>query len=487
MRRRDVQSLLAAMATRPFVIISGLSGTGKTQLVRRMAAAISVRGLDWTSQALADLRLGGQGGALRSGWLFSSVDGHPDHLCMADLLDIEAQQEQPLACLRIAFQPVRPDWNDAKKIWGYYNPLSGRFYPTDALVVLLNAYREYLSDPESARPHFLLLDEMNLARVEYYLSDLLSLMEAGCREDPDDPQKIHLGELARVHPLETCVTSLGFRGVATPTKAVARREPEDLGATSMAAASESRATMSTSRPTSDDQLVPLWELEQDRWFYEPLVKAANVVKREPGGPPSSGPPRPTTLEQLFPIPPRIAFPPNLIIVGTVNVDETTHGFAPKVLDRAFVVDLRSVDHEAVFARDPRFPALRPLITQIHTILKPWELELGYRVVAEMLDYLDFCLGLPTREVEDDLILSKVLPRLTGSEERVAVPLRELMGLCLGGTEHEGNVLPDLEEIASAPEVGALLPTGAEPLYPDSARKLLTMARRLIATGFCSFF
>ena len=52
MRFKDVEGVLAALAARPFLIVSGLSGTGKTQLVRRLAESISSRGIDWTRQAL---------------------------------------------------------------------------------------------------------------------------------------------------------------------------------------------------------------------------------------------------------------------------------------------------------------------------------------------------------------------------------------------------------------------------------------------------
>ena len=46
------------------------------------------------------------------------------------------------------------------------------------------------------------------------------------------------------------------------------------------------------------------------------------------------------------IPPTLALPPNLYIVGTVNVDETTHAFSPKVLDRAFTIEFEAADLES---------------------------------------------------------------------------------------------------------------------------------------------
>jgi len=301
---------------------------------------------------------------------------------------------------------------------------------------------------------------------------------------------VYLGELARVHPLEGCLTSLGRRGVVaaqpTPGSPAAGEDSHPDGAGGSRAGAPPRGAT-----TSDAQLIPLWELEGDRWYYEPLVKVAEWVDlpaSQPRARQGSGRRRRTPLEQLFPIPPRIAFPPNLVVVGTVNVDETTHGFAPKVLDRGFVVDLSHVDHDAVFGQDPRYARLRPLVQAVHAVLKPWDLQVGYRVVAEMLDYLGFPHTRSDSQVEDELLRSKILPRLSGSEERVARPLLELLRLTLhGANAHAQEAELDLAAVASAARVADLLPAPAAPRYPESAHKLLGMARRMVETGFASFF
>lgn len=67
--------------------------------------------------------------------------------------------------------PVRPDWNDGTDLIGFED-LKGEFQKGPLTDVLLRA----IEDP--IRPYFVLLDEMNLARVEYYFSDLLSVMES---------------------------------------------------------------------------------------------------------------------------------------------------------------------------------------------------------------------------------------------------------------------------------------------------------------------
>ncbi|MGL0787960.1 McrB family protein [Xanthomonas translucens] len=108
-----------------FVILSGLSGTGKTQLALKYARA--VHGL--TSNTVQDPLL--------------------------------------FEC------PVRPEWTDPTGLTGYYDVLTNRYVvPTFLEAVLVaTAHRE--------SPVFVILDEMNLARIEYYLSDVLSSIESG--------------------------------------------------------------------------------------------------------------------------------------------------------------------------------------------------------------------------------------------------------------------------------------------------------------------
>jgi 5-methylcytosine-specific restriction enzyme B len=106
-----------------FVILSGLSGTGKTQLALKYARAVH--------------------------GLTSNTDDDP-----------------------LIFEcPVRPEWTDPTGLTGYFDVLTNRYVvPTFLEAVLVaTAHRE--------SPVFVILDEMNLARVEYYLSDVLSCME----------------------------------------------------------------------------------------------------------------------------------------------------------------------------------------------------------------------------------------------------------------------------------------------------------------------
>ncbi|MCM8789382.1 MAG: hypothetical protein NC907_06305, partial [Candidatus Omnitrophica bacterium] len=151
----SIPSILNALHTKPFLILAGISGTGKTQIARLIASAMST-----------------QNGDIKIDELVEKLSKYiNEKLILMENYEAGIQKSE-----KVAFLPVRPDWNEPKKMWGYYNPLTGLFYPTDGLITLLNAYRNFVTGEKQSR-YFIILDEMNLARVEYYMSDLLSLME----------------------------------------------------------------------------------------------------------------------------------------------------------------------------------------------------------------------------------------------------------------------------------------------------------------------
>ena len=120
---RRFHAALNFLSHKHFVILSGLSGTGKTQLALKYARAVH--------------------------GMTSNTDDDP-----------------------LIFEcPVRPEWTDPTGLTGYFDVLTNRYVvPTFLEAVLVaTAHRE--------SPVFVILDEMNLARVEYYLSDVLSCME----------------------------------------------------------------------------------------------------------------------------------------------------------------------------------------------------------------------------------------------------------------------------------------------------------------------
>ena len=111
--RGVIENFWLSLTSKPFVILAGISGTGKTRLVKLFADAVG-----------AEFRM----------------------------------------------VPVRPDWTDSSALLGRSTP-NGDFIPGQVLRIIVEAK----DDPE--KPYILLLDEMNLARVEYYLSEFLSVME----------------------------------------------------------------------------------------------------------------------------------------------------------------------------------------------------------------------------------------------------------------------------------------------------------------------
>lgn len=114
---RYVNSLIA----KPFVILTGNSGTGKTRIAKQF-----------------------------SQYLERTIDGKRNWLIV----------------------PVGADWTDNTKILGFYNPLEEKYVSTPTLDFILQACK----NPKV--PHFLILDEMNLSHVERYFSDFLSAMES---------------------------------------------------------------------------------------------------------------------------------------------------------------------------------------------------------------------------------------------------------------------------------------------------------------------
>ena len=116
-----IENFYLSLKAKPFVILAGTSGTGKTRLVRLISEAIGAK--------------------------YKLVS-------------------------------VRPDWSDSSDLFGHVN-LKGEFVPGAIIKYIHEA-----AEPENLNtPYFLCLDEMNLARVEYYLSDFLSIIETRHREN----------------------------------------------------------------------------------------------------------------------------------------------------------------------------------------------------------------------------------------------------------------------------------------------------------------
>jgi 5-methylcytosine-specific restriction protein B len=304
----EVRRLHAALNFLPhkhFVILSGLSGTGKTQLAIKYARA--VHGL---SSSAAD-----------------------------DPLIFEC--------------PVRPEWTDPTGLTGYFDVLTNRYVvPTFLEAVLVaTAHRD--------SPVFVILDEMNLARVEYYLSDVLSCMETEGR------LQLHSNSV----PLE------GTTGAS--------------------------------------------------------------IRAE------------------------LPLPTNLFIIGTINIDETTNPVSDKVLDRASVIDMSTVDVPGFLGTlEGRFPALKDAravseakLVEIHDLMQQHGLGFGYRLIEEFVRYHAFDsshLQSNSADVTDQLLVQKVFVKLRGAE-RQRVLLTSLEKACNGLPRAQAFVrklLTDLDDFGS---------------------------------------
>ena len=119
---------LTALRTKPFMLLAGISGTGKSRIVREMAKACWKEG---------DPEYG---------------KNHPRNFCMVQ---------------------VKPNWHDSSELIGYVSRLNGEKYVVGPFLRFLAAA---LTDPNV--PYFLCLDEMNLAPVEQYFAEYLSVIES---------------------------------------------------------------------------------------------------------------------------------------------------------------------------------------------------------------------------------------------------------------------------------------------------------------------
>jgi hypothetical protein len=224
----------------------------------------------------------------------------------------------------------------------------------------------------------------------------------------------------------------------------------------------------------------------------------------------------------------VVLPPNLALVGTVNMDESAHGFSRKVLDRAFTLELSDVDLAAWEAHRPqteaadlpRWPvtawhprAIRlgelteisdqerervqetiAALTAVNAFLTPAGLQAGYRTRDEMalfvLHAAEIRSSFLTRSGDPvdplDLALGmKVLPRIIGGSGAVRRAVLGMLGWAYRGkpVHSETEVQAILDEWDTAGRPGTL--PGAR--FPRTAARLCLMWERFLAEGFTSFW
>lgn len=348
--REIITRYVLSLMTKPFVILTGISGTGKTKIAQLFARYA--------------------------------------------LQDYSAEEQEKY----IAFVPVRPDWMDKKGLLGFFNILDEKYTAPPALRVMLSAR----DNPEI--PHFIILDEMNLAKVEHYFSDFLSILESRTKDNPE-------GEALYLHDCQSARTNDGLD-----------------------------------------------------------------------------------------IPGKIYIPANLYFTGTVNVDESTYMFSPKVLDRANVLEFNEVhlDTDSFMEQGSRFqltndhvmeafqdktlnlfcsredflelkqesPQTVEALGQFLNILKEYNMHFGYRVINEISRYTllskKYVDGFDPDTVLDIQVLQKILPKFHGTQAKLEEPLNRIFDFARGS---------DASEKAQ---------------FPRTARKVNSMLKSLRDQGYADF-
>ena len=228
-------------------------------------------------------------------------------------------------------------------------------------------------------------------------------------------------------------------------------------------------------------------------------------------------------------PVEVYLPPNLYVIGTVNVDETTHAFSPKVLDRAFTLELTEADFSAYpsgqsvstsklgdrdrrslldnFSFGGRFaqvdkaaiaalvnsrPEVRPRLQTLNTQLRRYDLHFGYRVFDEIVSFLIAAGQNRTFEqingfdaTFDAAVLMKVLPKFHGSRGRLEAPLRALLAWCVDPDAPADDQISTALQNVQSDTVRATL-ANLSYRYPKTAERARRMLWALYTDGFAAF-
>lgn len=234
---------LSALRTKPFLLLAGISGTGKSQKVQELAfmsCPEELRKEDSTT---------------------------PGNYCLVE---------------------VKPNWHDSTELLGYYSALSGRYELTDFIRFTYKA----LTNPNT--PFFLCLDEMNLAPVEQYFAEYLSVLETRKRTIVDGEVRILTEPLLSKDKFNNCRLN--------------ERVPKQT----------------TGYMLDGDEY-------DTKLLYSP--DDANII---------------AYLKNYG-----LHLPDNLFVIGTVNMDDTTHQFSRKVIDRAFTIEMNGGKMDEMFSAGSR--------------------------------------------------------------------------------------------------------------------------------------
>lgn len=387
---KDVVSYLSAIRTKPFLLLAGISGTGKSRIVKEMAYA--------SCPDEGDLR---------------EDKTSPGNYCLVE---------------------VKPNWNDSTELLGYESVLDGgNYYLTKFVKFLIKAIQH-----ENV-PFFVCLDEMNLAAVEQYFAEFLSILES--RKDVDGTIKS-----------EPLIPAAIFNKY--DNKLFKELFP-----------SKEKQEKDTSYTIVDEELAP-------------YSNATYEILREEG----------------------LRIPRNLIVVGTVNMDDTTYQFSRKVIDRAMTIEMNEVNLNDMFdiekpdalsyredvvdkgwffapfaqsnnalqqmngEHELLAKKIKATIGQtdadgkttpdsLEAILGKTPFRIAYRVVNELILHF-YALRWENQEAEfeelynkalDNILMMKVLPRIEGNEDLVKEPLAQLETWTAGAYPKANDKIVEMRE------------------------------------------
>ena len=373
----DYHTYLLALRTKPFLLLAGISGTGKSRIVREFAFKSCPKYLQ-------------------------DKDGTtPGNYCMIE---------------------VKPNWHDSTELLGYYSNLS-KEYQFKKFVKFLVKAKMYPSVP-----FFVCLDEMNLAPVEQYFAEILSILET--RKHPRNPETKEVD----MNTIKTEVI-------------VEAKYFQQLG------------TMSIFKDKETGE--PLIQKLTDREIYMKLYGLSEVsgIDEEVG--------KKTELTTLG-----LTLPGNVLIIGTVNMDDTTHQFSRKVIDRAMTIEMNGGNLTAMFGGSKNLEYLEDegeqqkwqkafaqryisadevlethpqeaedimeklpnKLNEINKALKGTPFEVSYRVLNELTIMVGVMLddneeGKPLDDIinqaVNNILLMKILPRIEGDADMFALKSKDV--------------------------------------------------------------
>ena len=381
---------VAALRTKPFLLLAGISGTGKSRIVREFA-------FKSCPEYLQD------------------KDGTtPGNYCMIE---------------------VKPNWHDSTELLGYYSRLGSKpGYQFTKFVKFLVKAKMHPNVP-----FFVCLDEMNLAPVEQYFAEILSILET---------RKVVKGEDGnKTIKTEAIIDAEHFKALGK----IGGFAPNF---------------------TDRDIYMKLYDIDTESDIDEAVGKRTDL-----------------TTEGL-------TLPDNVVIIGTVNMDDTTHQFSRKVIDRAMTIEMNGGNLRNMFGGSKNLEYLsdeeqqkwqnaftRRYVTadevldahsdlaeelveklpakleEINKTLKGTPFEVSYRVLNELTIMVGVMLD-EGKELDDaiaqsvnNILLMKILPRIEGDAEMFALSreYKNKVGISYDNRlEWLKELAPDIKETAIDP-------------------------------------